>query len=206
MEESFWVGKPSQVAKALLGKCIEINGQFIWVLEARGYGRDENATDGLYRPMLDMPAGAVYCPKRRNSVLLLLVVEYEGASGHCVLVRKAEMGGVVYDGPGKLTQALGLDTHAMRGEIKWVGEDHAVVTFTDVPAARPAKQRSEERPRPRQVSGIGKEGLKKLMPTIARAFMRAGEEGQAFQDFVNGLLREHRTAASLRKALREMKK
>ena len=197
MDKTFWQGQPKAVARSLLGKSLICGDTEAVILKAAGYSRAQNEGDGLYRPLIELPPGAVYCPRRRNAVLLLIVTADGKESGGCVLMRTVEVGGVIYDGPGRVTNRLGLNEHGTSGRTEWLDDDTFVVRIEGVPAPRAL---SKHRPSI-QGNGIGKEVLESLMPRIVNKYL-AEKPAKTFHSFLSTLLGECANVAELRKRLR----
>jgi hypothetical protein len=123
MNPDFWSHQPKTIARLLLGKSIIFGSTQATILKAQAFSREENSQDGLYRPLLEMSPGEVYCARRRNAVLLLFVTLDNGRVGGCVLIRTVEVNRSIYDGPGKTSAELGLNDHGRKGRTEWVDEE-----------------------------------------------------------------------------------
>lgn len=198
LEAAFWEQSPRMIARQLIGMCMVYGDVLATVLHARGYRRSENIQDGLYHPVLSMPPGSVYCPRRRNAVLLLLTTKDEGEFGGCVLVRTAEVEGGIFDGPGKLTQRLGITRHGMRGEVQREDEDTLILSLHE---EQHRVHTQERHAFPHPIQGIGMGTLKRLMPELAKVYLRVKPQ-MNFRGWLDVLLCEYATEAALRKALR----
>ena len=195
----FWQQSPAAVARLLLGKTIIVGGQEATVLSTEGFRRAENGDNGLYRPMLEMEPGSIYCPRRRNAVLLLLVTADREAWGGCVLVRAIESGGCIYHGPGAVTNFLEIKEHATQGTTSWSDESTLVVRPDGIPDTKRRPLRKTQAVV--AGNGIGAETLARLMPKLTAAYMRLAPMETAFQQFLNGLLAECSDANELRRRI-----
>lgn len=183
MDQEFWKQQPKTVARQLLGKafvCGPIEGT---ILGAVGYSRSENSS-GIYAPVLKMAPGQVYCPRRRNAVLLLIVTQDGPSTGGCVLIRSIETGGQIYDGPGRVTSALGILDARTLGDAELTDEDRVIVRLGSV--LNPIRPEARTR---RNLIGneIGKETLTRLMPRIIAKYIRE-KPGLKFGEYLNKLL------------------
>ncbi len=197
MNEKFFEQEPKAVAQALLGKVMIVGDVKAAILEAKGFRRATNT--GIYEPVTQMPAGDVYCPRVRNSIIILLATHDRGQIGGCVLIRVAEVEAVIYDGPGKVAERMGITVPKTSGKAKWIDEDTFVIGLDSLP--EPVIKKSAGK-KPRTGNQIGSKTLADLMPKITEKYMRE-KPAQSFQDFVNGLLESCQNEADLRKRLRE---
>lgn len=202
----FWEQDPGRVAGALIGMRMQVGAVDAVILDADGYRRAENEANGLYTPILEALPGSVYCPKRRNAVLFLFATHDRGAPGGCVLIRAAEIDGSVYDGPGKLTERLGITIHGTAGSMQWLDSGSMAITLdTPLVPVQPSTLSRTKIAGQQDGNGIGMETLQKLMPQIAQAYLRT-KPGKPFEEFVNGLLTECPNARALRRTLTAMRK
>lgn len=194
MDEKFWQNvDPTAVARGLLGKVLVLNGVEAIVLAAEGYSKEQNT--GIYLPVQSMQPGEVYCPRRRNSLLVLFVT----GEGGCVLVRTVEVNGVIHVGPGKSASALGVTQSKMCGNTRWLDEDTIALHFSQtsfevVPPSTPRPSRSQ--------NGIGEQTLRLLMPDIVQVYMLSHRK-ETFEDFLRDILGKCHTEWELRRFLRE---
>lgn len=176
-----------QLAKALVGRKMIVGSKEVTILEAKGFPKRENETP-LYLPIVSMQPGQIYCPRLRNAVLLLVACNDGANIGGCVLVKAIELDDEVIQGPGRVTAALGIEAKST-GHIT-ERDDGTLELHTSLikPKAVKGKKKSD---RPRVPAGIGEETLKKLMPDIAKAFIkRRGELNMNFGAFVDKILTE----------------
>lgn len=185
-----------EFARELMGMRLIVGGTTVTILEAEGYTRKQNA-DPLYRPLLEMPAGSVYCPRRRNAILTLIACHDGGSPGGCALLRAVEIDGAVVQGPGRVSETLGIVTHAQQGTIVVHTEGMIELRLGNGKNAPPIKIP------PPGGRGIGDETVKRLMPLIVKAYLKAGK-GKPFQDFLNVQLSVCPTERDLRRRLREL--
>lgn len=179
---NLWEQQPQDAAHGLLGKTLIVGNYEATVLVADGYPRSENTTNGLYGPILEAVPGTVYCPRHRNSVLLLIATHDQGEPGGCVLIRAAEVQGVIYRGPGRVSERLELREHGTTGVASSIDEDTFLVKFGEKTVHTP---RTSSASRGNQ---LGKATLAELMPFIVARYLKVSPEGVTFQDFLNNLL------------------
>ncbi len=185
-----------ELARELMGMRLIVGASTVTILEAEGYSKKQNA-DPLYRPLLEMPAGSVYCPRRRNAILTLVACHDGGAPGGCILLRAVEIDGAVVQGPGRVSDTLGIVTHAQQGTVVVHTEDMIELRLGDCKNAPPIKIP------PPGGRGVGDETVKRLMPLIVKAFLKAGK-GKPFQQFLNSMLAACPTERDLRRRMREL--
>lgn len=183
MDENIWQQKPSDVARLLIGKLLVVGSTQAWILQAQGFRRAENS-NGIYRPILEMQPGGVYCPRRRNWILLLIVTRDGNHAGGCVLVRSVEIGGRIFDGPGHVTDELGITQARACGRADVVDQNTVSIHFESVLQSQP--------PRPRTVpvflkGGITLNTIERLMPRIASVYLRLRPQ-PCFEDYANHLV------------------
>jgi len=107
------------LAKALVGRKLMVGGIEVEILSAQGFSRKENEAP-LYEPILSKVPGEVYCPRNRGAILLLVACQDVSLPGGCVLIRKVKIGEVEHNGPGKVTEALGITEHKSEGQLREV--------------------------------------------------------------------------------------
>lgn len=121
MDEQFFRRNYEELARKLLGQRVQIDGRWFFILGAKGFPKEENS--GLYEPVTTMEPGAVFCPRYRNSCLLLVACLSEGQIGGCVLINAIQFdGSAPLNGAGRVTKALGIDTHELTGTLVPNGE------------------------------------------------------------------------------------
>lgn len=152
-----------EFTKSLLGKKLQVGSHQAWILGAQGFSRKQNDT-GLYRPILELAAGSVYCPRQRNSILFLIACHDGTTPGGCVLVREIEIEGSIFEGPGRVTEALGL------AEAKAVGmiveqEDQLILQIDGIVSPKLQTKRSVK-------SRLGPVAFEREMPRLILAFRR----------------------------------
>jgi len=196
----FWEQNPKKVAVDLLGRVMQVGQLFATILDAEGYTREQNT--GLYTPVVSMEPGSVYCPRRHNTVLLLLATYDQGERGGCVLVREVEIDGILYKGPGKVTACLGIDQHGMVGNTTWIDEEvfRVVMTAELHPSVKPKSGRRTKIAA--DTNSIGKATLRRFMVQIVRAYVRKNP-GVSFHEFLNKILETCKSLNDLRKFLRQ---
>ncbi|MBI3421271.1 MAG: hypothetical protein HY006_04345 [Candidatus Sungbacteria bacterium] len=181
----FWVN-PDKAARGLLGKLIIVGKITAAVLAAQGYTREDNEK-GIYEPIVDMAPGEVFCPRQRNSIYLLIATLDHGQRGGCVLIRAVEVGGVNYNGPGVVSQALGIGEPRITGHTEWKDERTLRIILPNTklePAAKP-KRRVKLQPG----NGISMAVLHPHMPEITTKYMAMGANpGIGLEEFINGFL------------------
>ena len=195
----FWEQDPKRVAVDLLGRVMQVGELFATILEARGYAREENS--GLYGPVLTLSSGSVYCPRRHNTLLVLIATHDQGAPGGCVLIREVEIDGVLYKGPGKVSASLGIDRHGVSGSTAWLDEEAFRIEMSAElhPSVKPSgRKRAKVAP---DANSIGRETLRRFMVQIVRKYAR-DSQGIPFHDFLNSILQTCKSPNDLRKFLR----
>lgn len=193
----FWKGDPKQVANKALLKTMIVGDEEFLILKAEGYPAEEN-NRGIYKPIYENGTpGDVYCPRARSSILLLIST----GNGGCVLIRFAEVNGQVYDGPGKLTERIGILEPKQWGSMEQVDEDTFKLRMDRLPEPQniPGK--------PKRVScaegnGLGPETLNRLMERIWK-YYKKHEIEIGFVEFLNQLLGECDSEKALRSRLRK---
>lgn len=195
MNPSFWDADHGTVASQLPGVQLVHGGTDAIILATKGYPRSDNAS-GIYQPILQMPPGAVYCPRHRNAILTLIVTR----DGGCVLIKAVESGGQAVDGPGKVSEALGLTEARSRGFAEYrSGQTTSVVLTID---GRPPPRTLPVRPQVLAPVGITREVLGRLSKRICLAYLRH-DPGISYEEFLQRLLQRCTDEKTLRQALDE---
>jgi len=196
----FWEQDHKKVAVDLLGRVMQVGQLFSTILDAEGYAREQNS--GLYAPVVSMEPGSVYCPRRHNTMLFLLVTHDRGERGGCVLVREVEIDGILYKGPGKVTASLGIDQHGMVGNTTWINEEmfRVVMNAELHPSVKPKSGRRAKIAA--DTNNIGKATLQRFMVQIVRTYVRRNP-GVSFHEFLNTILETYTSPDDLRKFLRQ---
>ncbi|MDP3735104.1 MAG: DNA-3-methyladenine glycosylase [bacterium] len=201
---SIFAHNTGEVAKNLIGMTMVVGKLDAVILEAKGYSRSDNEKDGLYRPLLDMNPGEVFIPPRRRGVSLILIATHDrGRPGGCVLIRAGEINGAVFDGPGKLSRALGINMPA-EGTTEWLDEDRFRLVLrgvTLVPELKPARHKKRELSEANG-NGIGKETIRKHIQQIARRYLKERPAGVDFADYINALSAQCMSAKEFASMLR----
>ena len=112
--DNFFDQEAEAVARVLIGKTFVCGGKRGTISKVQPFSREENAH--RYKPVLAMRPGEVYCGWANGYVMLLLVT----AGGGCILLQCAQLDGVLRDGPGKLSRALGLTKSGAAGATRWL--------------------------------------------------------------------------------------
>jgi 3-methyladenine DNA glycosylase Mpg len=121
MNEKFWQEDPKEVAQKLLGKTMVFKNTRGIILKAEGFRRKTNT--GIYKPIAEMAPGGVYCPRVRNSIIILIATFDNGRPGGCVLIKAAKIKNEVYNGPGKVAEQMGIVEPRSTGQAKWIDKD-----------------------------------------------------------------------------------
>lgn len=191
-----------ELAKALLGRTIVVESRNVVILEAKGFSRKENDA-GIYKPIVFLQPGQVYCPRSRNAILLLIACKDGMDIGGCVLVRAIEVDGAVVEGPGRVSDALGITDAKAQGLVRELPDGTLTLEMPllEPPKVRPGVAASGKK---RAGNGLGEETLRRHMPAIAKAYLKAKRADPAltFEGMLNALLAECKDEASLRKRLR----
>jgi 3-methyladenine DNA glycosylase Mpg len=108
---------PAALAKALMGQTLRIGHRVAEILEAQGYAKRDNE-QGIYKPILELNPGQVFCPQFRTGILVLVACYDRGEEpGGCVLIRKVKVDGKVVSGPGRVAEALGITESGTYGRM-----------------------------------------------------------------------------------------
>lgn len=196
MSTSFWARSASGVAKSIAGMALRIGHHEAVILHASAYERDEPER-GLYKPMLEMKAGDVYCPRLMNSILLCIVTGKGKSIGSRVRIDEIELRGVRFEGPGRVTDALGIVTANARG-LAQIVDDLCVEVNLDVRPLQPSHDTRKKEPT--RTPKISKKTLAKHLPEVVRKFL-AEKHPITFQEYLNVLLETCGTEWELRKRI-----
>ena len=197
MDQTFWQKEPNEVAKQLVGKTIIVGTVSATVLVAEGYTRKQNES-GLYKPILDMPPGQLYCPQHRNAILVLISTRYRGKPGGCVLLRAVEVNGSICEGPGRVAECLGIIHSKTMGKAEVI--DEGTFWFRLDTSEHPGAKKPKVKARELHRNGLTASELERVMPKIARRYLKQ-KPGMKFQDYLNDLLAQASTLAELQKLL-----
>lgn len=198
MNPKFWQQNPDVVATQLLGKTVIAGTISADILSAQGYGRKENES-GLYKPILTMQPGQLYCPRQRNSILVLISTFDRGRPGGCILLRAIEKDSQICEGPGRVSECLGIVHPRTTGSADWVDDDTLWLKLDTglYPLAQKPKAKKGKR---ESAGGVTDAELKRLMPQIAARYMETKPPAR-FQDYLNELLLKCKSATELRKQI-----
>lgn len=195
MDSKIWLEKPKEVAKSLLGRDLIVGRYTVAILGTKGFTRKENET-GVYRPMLEMSPGSVYCPWGRSGLLLLIVTQDGGMSGGCVLIRTIGTNNGIIDGPNLVCKALGLSVQKSQGRTEWVDERTVAIHLDSV------RELSQPKTRPiASINGIGMVTFQRYIHAIVRKYLK-DKPGINFHQYLNDILAACKTEADLKKWLR----
>ncbi len=197
MKKEIWKKGPKTVAREILGWRLVFGSIDATILEVEGYSRKQNSS-GIYTPLLNMAPGQVYCPRRRNSILCLIVTNDGDLSGGCVLIRSIEVNGVIYHGPGKVTSALGITDARALGHAELTDDEGVILHIGSL-----LKTESRQRTPPEWAPAgnrIGKKALTRLMPRIIAKYMK-DRPGVKFGEFLNRLLETSQNEADFRRKI-----
>lgn len=168
-----------EVARDLLGRAVQLGDRLFHVFGAKGFPKERN--DGLYERVTTMEPGGVFCPRYRNSELLLVACLSGGQIGGCVLIDGIEfIGGGPVNGAGRVTQALGINTHGLTGTITSNGEVFQLVLDGADPPPPMA-------PPPVKKDGTVSEAeVQRRMPLIIKAYLkrRKADDKLTFEAFL----------------------
>lgn len=197
MRQSLWENLASDVAVSLKGRTLRVGFQKAVVLKASAYGRAEQER-GLYRPMLDMKAGDVYCPRIRNTIMLCIVTGQGRTLGGCVRIDGIEINGARHTGPGAVTGALGITVPRSKGSARIVGARDVELSLDTIPLRKPRGGAQKQPPKIKQ--GISDKALARLLPLIVDRYL-ADDPPVTFEGYLNALLQECATETELRKKI-----
>lgn len=184
------------LAKELIGRTMVVGSHRVTIMDAKGYPKSDNDT-GVYKPVVDMKPGEVFVPRHRNAFLFLIACKDGENTGGCVLVREIEMGGQLIKGPGMVTQALGIQTHAATGRIN---EREIELSLSMDGIAPPAEAPRDKTAKARKMSEAL---LRKHMPAIVSGWKKH-RKGINFLDFTNQIIESCQDEPALRRYLRDL--
>lgn len=196
MSQSFWGRDPKDVALDLSGLTLRVGNKKAIIFNATPYDRSEQQR-GLYKPMLEMAAGDVYCPKLMTSVLLLITTGTGETLGSCVRIDDIQIGGIRHEGAGRVTAALGITTAKSRGVARIV-DDICVEVSLDAHPLQASQDKASGKPK--REPSIGPKVLAKLLPQILKKYL-AERPPISFEDYLNNLLRECKSEGDLRRKI-----
>ncbi|MDP3685667.1 MAG: hypothetical protein Q8R32_02445, partial [bacterium] len=179
-----------------MGRTLRIGHREAVILHVSAYERDDHER-GLYKPMLEMKAGEAYCPRLMNAILLCIVTGKGKTLGSRVRIDEIELRGVRFDGPGRVTDALGITTANARGSARIVDDLCVEVDLDVCPLQAPrnaGKKQSKQEPR------ISKKMLAKYLPGIVTKFL-AEKHPITLQEYLNLLLETCGSEWELRKRI-----
>jgi len=185
-------------AVLLRGKILRVGSKVYTINEAEGFARDENER-GIYKPIVDMAPGEVYCPRARNTILFLIACHDGRGPGGCVLIRgllSPDRG--LIDKPGNVSAALGITVPKTTGRVVELPSGELQLELND---EQDSDASTVKVTIPRVDAGLGKAVLKRHATKIAKAYARKGRG--KFQDFLDNLVTRCRTEAELLTALKE---
>ena len=187
-----------EAAQATIGRTLVTGQGQCVILRAKGFSRASNDAP-LYKPMLELRPGDVFTPRRRNAILLLTVCNDGSQSGGCVLIDAIEINGRVIEGPGRVSQALGLEIPKDPGRM--VEREDGVL---ELRMSRLGSPKLPSQPvRKRNSNGLGDAALAKHMPAIAKKFLKLPANGRSsFEEYLNKLLADCHDESMLRRRLR----
>ena len=182
----------------LRGKILRMGQRVFTINVAEGYARSENEK-GIYKPIVGMAPGTVYCPRSRNTILFLIACFDGQGIGGCVLIRELlspERG--VISKPGNVSAALGITVAKTTGRIVELPSGELRL---DLDGAQDEPTVEAVETQPKGEPGISQAAIQRLMPLISAAFAKR-MDGVTFQAFLEELLGHHKTEADLRAALK----
>lgn len=184
-------------ASAAQGKRLVVGGRVAWVLRAKGFSRVQN-DGGVYRPVMEMDPGQVFCPRMRNAILILVACYDGGKPGGCVLIDEIEIGGEIVKGPGRVSDALGLQEAKAVGQIREDGCDLVLEIEGIRQKPPPALQLNPRR-------SLGKVVLEKYMARLVKVYRlrKAAEVACTFEAVLKECVEHCRQENELRAWLRD---
>lgn len=192
-----------RAADLICGRTLHAGGRRFTVMRAEGYSKKENEAP-LYRPILTMRPGEVYCPRRRNAILVLIACSDGQGRGGCVFIRELRTStGGVFPGPTAVSQALGIMVPKTTGRVRESPNGDLHLELDAISSGTGSADSDSGQPKAGN-GGIGAKTLERLMPEIADAYAR-DSSGQSFDAFLSDLLARCRTVGALRRALREVR-
>lgn len=197
MSQSLWENRASDVAVALKGRSLQVGSQEAVVLQASAYGRSEQER-GLYRPMLDMKAGDIYCPRIRNTIMLCIVTGQGRTLGGCVRIDGIEINGARHTGPGAVSGALGITVPRSKGSARIAGVREVEINLDTIPLRKPSGSAQKQSLKTKY--GISDKAMARLLPLIVNRYL-ADDPPVTFEGFLNTLLQECATETVLRQRI-----
>ncbi|HLD26239.1 MAG TPA: hypothetical protein VJC05_04325 [Candidatus Andersenbacteria bacterium] len=198
MNQNFWERSAAAVAQSLRGLTLAINGHEALMINVSPYER--NSTErGLYKPMLEMPAGSVYCPRLMKSILLCIVTGKGKMQGSRVRIDDIEIAGRRYTGPGNVTEALGITVAKSSGTARLVSPLRVEVDLQGQPR-RKAQPAPKRKGKIRQAPPLSEQALVRLMPQIVERWLK-DDPPISLEAYTNALLEECGTEYELRKRI-----
>lgn len=187
-------------AKAVQGKRLVVGGRVGWILKAKGFSRVQNDA-GVYRPVVEMKPGQIFCPRMRNAILILVACLDGDEPGGCVLIDEIELNGLIVKGPGRVSEALGLEDPKAFGRIREDGCDLVM----DIEGVR---LRTPPALKVRSCRPLGKAVLEKHMPRLVKMYRarKAAESDCTFEIVLRECVSNCREESELRSWLREQER
>ena len=163
-----------KVPDLLKGRILHANGKKFTINIAQGFAKDEN-DKGVYKPIVTMAPGRVYCPSVQGHVLMLIACRDGMQYGGCVLIREVlSSTGGAFDKPSKVAKALGINAPKTEGEILERPDGDLELKLTVNPGAGlPIHEPKETAPVRRKAD---KNTFARLMPKITEAWERFGKK------------------------------
>lgn len=190
-----------RVPDLLRGKILHTPQGRFTINAAEGYSRKENDA-GLYRPILGMPPGGAYFPRRRNAILFLIACRDGMAHGGCVLIREVlSASGGVFTGPAAVSEAVGVTVPKTAGRVVELASGDLKLELPGAASAASGSGGNGGAQGTKRPPGIGPKALEALMPQIAERYFATASD-TPFPEYLEGLLGRCATEAELRQALR----
>lgn len=170
--DDFFRHEYGDLAKNLIGRKVRlVDGTVFYILDAKGFPKEEN--DGLYKGVLDMAPGGIFCPKSHNNCLLLVACLSNGSIGGCVLVKGIEFAdGRTVEGSGRSSSALGIVTHGTTGMMYERGGELALT----LNGAEPPQMETAPS---RQTGSITDADIRERMAKITKAYLALRKKGDS---------------------------
>lgn len=186
-------------ASAVQGKRLVVGSRAGWILKAKGFSRAQN-DEGVYRPVIDMKPGQVFCPRMRNAILILVACFDGEEPGGCVLIDEIELNGLIVKGPGRVSEALGLEEPKVIGRIREDGCDLVM----EIEGIRPAKAPAVDV----RCRSLGKGTLEKYIPRLVKMYRlrKAVETDCTFEVMLQECVKNCREESALRNWLRDQER